>query len=338
MYVYPADKWTLKLESGEGKHQPTRLKTINEVKEGLEKLIEHASELAHDRNALIPSAKLKLLEGELSLSNFWEEVEGNNLVQWTAELEGKVTIIDLTLTFGIDVAKFIKAAENLTEVTKVAGKAVEKFEKHFEATTNVKAEASLSFIVVIKMAAGGKAIWNKGEHSPLTANVKDLKVDVTAGLGLSGVLEVERIGVVKTDVLVKFTGEGTSEMTLSTSPRLESGGNLWLDNTFSWQPLKVSLKAKANKTDSETKSSLPTKPGVAPPVSEPKKPIPSLPSVDYEWSGGLFKEVKGSLKSLNLTTRTWATPHPLQNPITATPHAVPRLVPAGKPLKPVAPP
>lgn len=343
VYVYPSDKWTLKLTSIKSKHQPAWLNTINEVKEGLEALIEHASELAHDRYALIPTAKLKLFDGDLSLSNFWEEKEDSNLVQWTAELEGKVTIIDLTLTFGINVTKFIKAAENLTEVTKVVGKAVTKFEEHFEAATGLKSDVSLSFIVSIKFDVGGKAIWNKAGNSPLTANVKELTADLVAGIGLSGVLTVERVQGNKEQVLVKFSGSGTSEMTLSTSPRLGNTdtdrGNLWLDNTFGWKPLTVNLKVEANKSNDTKDMKPPTKPGVAPPATIPGKPIAFLPSVDSEWSGDLFKVIENvPLKSLNLTTLTWGAPHSLENPITPKPNLPPGLTPAGKPSKPAPPP
>ncbi len=338
VYVFPSDSWTLKLSSEENAPKLPWQKNLEKAKTAIEQAIAHITALAKT----IPEIDIKLLEGELSLKNGWEEEQGSNLVHWQAELEGKVIFIELTLRFDVDPDKFLAAARSFSRVAATAEEAAVKFSKFLEKEAGLKAKASLYIQVVIKIELSGKAIWEKEEKGSIIPDLKgsliphltELKVDLTAGAGIGGELELDRPKDGQDEVLVKFSGDGSSQVTLSTSPRLESGGNLWLDNKFSWKPLTVTLKAEVNKDNKTGKGAIPD--------SKPGKPIPGLPSLEWDWSGDLFAEVKDKpLDSLNLTTGEWKAPPAEQKPgpepnsLSVTSHSPPPLNPASASLKPV---
>lgn len=331
VYVYPCDKWTVKLTTEEDGFKPPWEKNLEAAKEKLEALVHDITELASIGFKFVPEVTIKLMEGELALSNFWEEEEGSNLVHWKAELEGKVTFIDLDLKFNIDPNKFVKAAEKFSRVAKEAVKDAEKFADFLKKETGASAKASLYIVVKITALLNGKGSWEKDEAGKLTPHLEELKVELTAGLGLGGEIELDHQKGNQTEVLVKFSGEGTSEMTLATSPRLGDSGNLLLDNKYTWKPLTVKLTAQVNPKpkNQPDKTSLPGKVTQA---------APGLPELNWSWSGDLFTEIKDRpLPSLNLTTRQWeGAPPTEQTPLPVIRHPLPSLKPAAKPVpKPV---
>lgn len=278
--VYPADVSSLTLGTKFSKH-PTLSweKKLNAVRKVLE-------DAFNDLATLIPnvkSGKLKLLEGELKLSNSWEEEEGDgNLAHWKAEAEAELTIISLAVQIDFTEFSFFKKLEE----------AAQKYERFFEKVTGgLEAEAGLYLTPKGSISLSGKATFEKD------------KPPHPESLSISGKLELSLGAEVnlkyKGNELATIEATGSTALTLTGTPQLEQGPALWLENKLKWEPLTLHLEATlkpklSGQKQTNTKGQL-TKPQIK---KDAKEADDSGLSVHFDKP--LLAEINGSLPSIDL--------------------------------------
>jgi len=224
--VYPFVQAELKLTSESTKTPKNGWeKALAEARNVVEEVFKEIAELVPE----ISKAKLKILEGELTLSNTWKEneEENTNLAHWQADVEAELTVLSIEGNIDITGFSFLRKAKE----------AVEKFEHYFTSATGVGIEAGMYIIPSAGIKIAGKGSWESG------------KPPHPEGLDISGVLGLEFKAELKATYkrdgeLADISGGGKTELTITGKPQLGSGPKLWVDTELSWNPLHIKLEAK----------------------------------------------------------------------------------------------
>lgn len=310
VWVYPPGKPSLEISSEAGPKPPWEEK-LTTIKTAIEALFNHAAELV----PVLSNTKVELFTGKVTIKNGWEEVEGNNLAHFTVDADAEIELIKISTEVPIPVLAFFQKAVKL-------GKAIdegEKIERYFKEKIGLYVEAGLFLLLAISIGVKGSASWDKEENGHFTGHLGSLAVEEGAALKLEARLDVKYDKAGRTGELFLLSGEAISTMTLSTSPRLETGlqtgTHLWLDNTFSWRPLDLSITAKVHNPHADDAGS-PTgtvKRLSAGKISEAVTAPKENNLIDVHWEGHMFKEIKDvALMSIDLLTGA-TQPHPTEH-------------------------
>ena len=130
VHVYPFVESKLKLTSKSTKTPKNGWeKALAEVRHIVEEVFKEIAELVPQ----IAKAELKILEGELSISNSWKEneEEETNLAHWQADVEAELTVLSIEGNIDITGFSFLRKVKD----------AVEKFEHYL-----VMAQTSLHLL------------------------------------------------------------------------------------------------------------------------------------------------------------------------------------------------
>lgn len=221
--VYPSDVSTLTLGTKFSKHptNPWEHK-LGLVRKTLEGAFDHLATLIPN----VKSAKLEILEGELKLSNNWEEEGGSNLAHWKAEAEAELTILSLSVQIDFTEFSFFKKLED----------AAQKYERFFEKVTGgVDVQAGLYLTPKGTISLKGKGTYEK-DRPP---HPESLSISGKLELSLGAEINLKYKG----NELATLQVSGSTALTLTGTPQLERGPALWLENKLTWEPLKLHMEA-----------------------------------------------------------------------------------------------
>lgn len=304
VWVYPAGKANLEISSEAGPKLPWE-ENVVKVKSAIEGLFEHAAELV----PFISDTKVELLTGKVTIKNGWEEKEGSNLVHFKVDADAEIELIKISTEVPVPVLAFFQKAVKLAKVIDTG----EKVERFFKEKIGAYVEAGLFLSLAISIAVKGAASWDKEESGHFTGHLENLAVEEGAALKLEARLDVKYDKDGRKGELFLLSGEASSEMTLSTSPRLETGPHLWLDNKFSWKPLDLKITAKVhNPLEKDTAPHSQKPPSKAKTTEAVKAPLAG-DLVNLSWEGSVFKEIKDvALMSIDLLTGA-TQPHPTEH-------------------------
>ncbi len=327
VWVYPPGKASLEISSEAGPKPPWEA-NLDKVRAAIEGLFEHAAELV----PALSDTKVELFTGKVTIKNGWEEVEGSNLVHFKVDADADIELIKISTTLPVPVLTFFQKAKKLAKVIDEG----EKIEHFFEEKFHAYVEAGLFLRLAISVGVKGAASWDKEEDNHFTAHLEGMSVEAVASIGLEAALDVGYIKSGKKGQLAELSGKASSDMTLSTSPRLEVGPHLWLDNSFSWTPLELEITAKLN---SKRREDLP------PPSSKPITPAKVKASTDkpkddsllsLSWKGEVFEKITDrALLSVDLLSgATEAHPVDKKQPSLHAPPPKPAVKPPVQPAVP----